>query len=91
MVVLGMAMIPNPKGVELVRKLGLATDDYGFITEAHPKLRPLETSVPGIFVAGTAQGPKDIPDSVAQASGAASKVLALLASGEAVLEKAAQR
>jgi heterodisulfide reductase subunit A len=87
LVVLGMAMVPSPAGKELAQKLGIATNGYGFITEAHPKLRPQETLVPGIYVAGTAQGPKDIPDSVAQASAAASKVLTLFSSSEPVLEK----
>lgn len=90
LVVLGMAMVPNPAGKELAQKLGILSDEYGFITEVHPKLRPLETSIPGIYVAGTAQGPKDIPDSVAQGSGAASKVLALFSSGELMLEKVAR-
>ncbi len=89
-VVLGMAMVPNPAGKELAEKLGLFTDEHGFITEAHSKLHPLETSVPGIYVAGTAQGPKDIPDSVAHASGAASKVLVLFSSDELIMEKVAE-
>jgi len=81
LIVLGMAMIPSPASNTLCQMLGISDDVYGFITEVHPKLRPLETSVPGIYVAGTAQGPKDIPDSVAHASGAASKVLALFSLG----------
>jgi heterodisulfide reductase subunit A len=91
LVVLGMAMVPNPAGVELARRLGIATGEHGFVAEVHHKLRPLETSVPGIYVAGTAQGPKDIPDSVAQGSGAASKVLTLFSKKEPVLEKAEKR
>ena len=95
MVVLGMAMVPNPAGRQLAEKLGILSDEYGFITETHPKFHPLETSVPGIYVAGTAQGPKDIPDSVAQASGAASKVLVLFSSDELtdepIMEKVAGR
>ena len=86
-----MAMIPNPAGVELARILGISTDEHGFIAEVHHKLRPLETSIPGIYVAGTAQGPKDIPDSVAQASGAASKVLTLFSHKELALEKVERR
>lgn len=89
LVVLGMAMMPNPASKKLCQLLGVSADEYGFVTEVHPKLRPLETSVPGIYVAGTAQGPKDIPDSVAQASGAASKVLTLFSLGERVPEKVA--
>jgi len=91
LVVLGMAMIPDPESKELMRVLGINTDSHGFINEAHYKLRPLETNIPGIYVAGTAQGPKDIPDSVAQASGAASKVLTLFSHKELALEKVAQR
>jgi len=79
MVVLGMAIVPSTGTEELAEILGIKTDETGFIAEKHPKMNPLETSIPGIFLAGTAQGPKDIPDSVAQASGAAGKVLSLFA------------
>jgi heterodisulfide reductase subunit A len=91
LVVLGMAMIIDPTSEELARLLGIRADEHGFITEVHAKLRPLETSVPGIYVAGTAQGLKDIPDSVAQGSGAASKVLVLFSHKESALEKVEQR
>ena len=47
------------------------TDPQGFLRPVHPKLRPVETAMDGIFVAGTCQAPKDIPDTVAQASAAA--------------------
>jgi heterodisulfide reductase subunit A len=77
LVVLGMAILPSPGIEELAGKLGIDINMYGFITENHPKLSPLETTCPGIFLAGAAQGPKDIPDSVAQGSGAAAKVLSL--------------
>ena len=87
MVVLAMAMVPNPAGVELMQRLGIKTDIHGFINEVHYKFRPLETSIPGIYVAGTAQGPRDIPDSVAQGSGAASKVLTLFSAREPTPEK----
>jgi heterodisulfide reductase subunit A len=89
LVVLGMAITPNTGARDLASKLGIAIDEYGFMAEIHTKLRPLETAVPGIFLAGMAQGPKDIPDSVAQASGAASKAMAILAKDELILEKAA--
>jgi heterodisulfide reductase subunit A len=88
LVVLGMAMLPSEGAKELASKLGIATDEYGFMVELHPKLSPLESSVPGIYLAGCCQGPKDIQDSVAQGGGAASKVLALFAQDEVVLEKA---
>jgi heterodisulfide reductase subunit A2 len=58
--------------------LRIAADEDGFLREAHPKLRPVETLTAGIFLAGTAQGPKDIPATVSQASAAASKGLELL-------------
>jgi len=89
LVVLGMAIMPNVGARKLAEKLGIATDEHGFMAEIHSKLRPLETSVPGIFIAGMAQGPKDVPDSVAQASGAASKVMGVLAKDELILERVA--
>ena len=76
LVVLATAMIPSESG--LAKQLRIAVDPYGFLQEAHPKLRPVETLTAGVFVAGSAQSPKDIPDTVAQASAAASKVLQLL-------------
>jgi heterodisulfide reductase subunit A len=91
LVVLGMAIVIEPTSLELAQAIGIDTDEHGFITEVHAKLRPMETSVPGIYVAGTAQGPKDIPDSVAQGSGAASKVLVLFSGRESALEKVEQR
>ena len=77
LVVLATAMVPSQNG-DLTRKLRIAVDPYGFLQEAHPKLRPVETLTAGVFVAGAAQAPKDIPDTVAQASAAASKALELL-------------
>ena len=77
MVVLATAVIPNPDGVALARKLKTQLDTHGFMTEAHPKLRPVETLTAGFFLAGTGQGPKDIPETVAQASAAAAKVLVM--------------
>jgi heterodisulfide reductase subunit A len=91
LVVLGMAMLPQTGIAGLSGTLGIQADEHGFITEADQKLRPLETSAPGIFVCGTAQGPRDIPDTVAQASGAAGKVLAFFAQSEASREKAGVR
>jgi heterodisulfide reductase subunit A len=77
LVVLSTAVVPNPTGVDITRKLKLQVDTHGFQNEAHPKLRPVETLVAGFFLAGTGQGPKDIPETVAQASAAAAKVLAM--------------
>ncbi len=77
LVVLATALVP-PDHAELARKLRISTDANGFLSEAHPKLRPVETLSAGVFIAGAAQGPKDIPDTVAQASAAASKALEML-------------
>jgi len=79
MVVLASAIVPQKDTKELAQKLGIVTDDYGFLTEAHRKLRPVETNVEGIYIAGCAQGPKDIADAVAHANAAASKVQGLFA------------
>ncbi len=79
LVVLAMAMVPSEGTAELAKTFHINVDENGFLKEAHPKLRPVETTTAGVFIAGTAQGPKDIPDSVAQGSAAASKAIAILA------------
>jgi len=80
LVVLATAVVANPHGVALARKLKIQIDAHGFLTEAHPKLRPVETLTAGFFLAGCGQGPKDIPETVAQASAAAAKVLVMFGS-----------
>jgi len=80
MVVLAMAMEPSHKTNQLAKQLKIALDKDGFLSEAHPKLRPVESVTGGLFVAGAGQAPKDIPEAVAQASGAASKVQAMFSS-----------
>jgi heterodisulfide reductase subunit A len=82
MVVLATAAVPSEGTLKIAKKLRIASDENGWLTEAHPKLRPLETMTAGIFLAGTAQGPKDIPETVSQASGAASKVTAMFSHDE---------
>jgi heterodisulfide reductase subunit A2 len=77
MVVLATAMVAQPGAKEFAKTIGIGYDEYGFYNEAHLKLRPVESSTAGIFLAGACQSPKDIPDSVSQASASASKVLAL--------------
>jgi heterodisulfide reductase subunit A len=77
MVVLATAMEPRADAKEMARRLGLSTDQDNWFSEAHPKLRPVEVLTAGIFLAGACQYPKDIPDTVAQASGAAAKVVDL--------------
>ena len=82
MVVLAMAMIPRPDAKELAKILGIETDEFGFMKVAHPRLRPFESEVPGIFLAGCCQSPKDIPECVAQSCGCAGKVLSLFSQDE---------
>ena len=86
MVVLATAMVPAVGSDELARTIGFSMDKDGFFQEAHPKLQPVETFAAGGFLAGTCQGPKDIPDTVAQAGAAAAKVLGLLAKTELATE-----
>ena len=74
MVVLAMAIRPSSGAEKLFNLLKVSTDANGFLTEAHPKLRPVESLTAGIFLVGCAQGPKDIPDSVSQANAAASMI-----------------
>ncbi|ACV62230.1 4Fe-4S ferredoxin iron-sulfur binding domain protein [Desulfofarcimen acetoxidans DSM 771] len=82
LVVLATAMIPAKTAQDTARLVGFSVDGDGFYQEAHPKLRPVETNTAGIFLAGTCQGPKDIPDTVAQASAAAVKVCVLFSRRE---------
>src|SRR5512137_727086 len=79
MVVLATAMEPRADAKEFARRLGLSTDQDNWFTEAHPKLRPVEVLTAGVYLAGACHYPKDIPDTVAQASGAAAKVVDLFA------------
>ncbi len=74
MVVLATAIMPISDSKELAQIIGTTYDEYGFYCESHPKLKPVESNTAGIFLAGACQAPKDIPDSVAQASATASKV-----------------
>ena len=78
MVVLAPALMPSAGVTELAQKLRIGYDQYGFLLEAHPKLRPVDTNTAGIFLAGACHSPQDIPDCVAQASAAASKALGLV-------------
>ena len=81
LVVLATGLVPAPDFDKLQALLHIPRSPDGFFLEAHPKLRPLESSTAGIFLAGTCQGPKDIPDAVGQASGAAAKAIDLLSKG----------
>ena len=86
LVVLAAAMVPSTGAEQLAQKLSVGYDQYGFLSESHPKLRPVETTSAGVFVAGACQAPKDIPESVAQASAAAGKVLGMLSKDELTRE-----
>ncbi|MGD8466228.1 MAG: CoB--CoM heterodisulfide reductase iron-sulfur subunit A family protein [Anaerolineae bacterium] len=86
MVVLAVGLEPGAGGGEISKMLKLACTGDKFLAEAHPKLRPVDTTSDGIFLAGTCQGPKDIPDTVAQAKAAASSALIPLSQGKATVE-----
>jgi heterodisulfide reductase subunit A len=77
LVVLATAVTAAPGAAHLAEKLHISYDTHGFYVESHPKLRPVETNTAGVYLAGAAQGPKDIPASVGQGSAAAGKILAL--------------
>ena len=78
MVVLAAAIEPDQSARPLATMLTASMDTNDFFTEAHPKLRPVESPTAGVFLSGCCQGPKDIPETVSQASGAAAKVIGLL-------------
>ncbi len=86
MVVLAVGLEPGSGGDEISKMLKLSCTGDNFLAEAHPKLRPVDTTSDGIFLAGTCQGPKDIPDTVAQAKAAASSALIPLSMGKAKVE-----
>ena len=78
LVVLAAAIEPDKSARNLATMLTASMDTNDFFTEAHPKLRPVESPTAGVFLSGTCQGPKDIPETVSQAGAAASKVIGLL-------------
>lgn len=84
MVVLAAAIEPDKSARPLATMLTASMDTNDFFTEAHPKLRPVESPTAGIFLSGACQGPKDIPETVAQASAAAAKVIGLLSKDKMV-------
>jgi heterodisulfide reductase subunit A len=88
LVVLGTGLTPRAETDEIANVLGLPRSGDGFLLEIHPKLRPVETAVDGVFLAGTCQGPKDIVDTIAQARAAASSALAPLCHGKVKIESA---
>ncbi len=78
MVVLVPALTARTDVKDLAKKLRISQSDDGFFLEAHPKLKPMDTASGGIFLSGCCQGPKDIQDTVSQASGAASRAANIL-------------
>ena len=88
LVVLAVGMTPRPDMAELARLFNISRSSDGFFMEAHPKLRPVETAMAGIFLAGCCQGPKDIAESIIQARAAASAALIPLMRGQVQIEAA---
>jgi heterodisulfide reductase subunit A len=86
MVVLSVGLVPRSDNREIIDLLKLSQSSDLFYLEAHPKLRPVDTASDGIYLAGVCQGPKDIPDAVAQAKGAASAAMIPMASGKVKVE-----
>lgn len=82
MVILAAAIEPDKSARSLATMLTASMDTNDFFTEAHPKLRPVESPTAGIFLSGACQGPKDIPETVAQAGAAAAKVIGLLSKSQ---------
>jgi heterodisulfide reductase subunit A2 len=88
MVVLSCGLEAQADASEVARTFNISADASGFFIERHPKLDPVATMTDGVFVAGCCQGPKDIPDTVAQASAAAARVLAMITKGKVETEAA---
>ena len=88
LVVLATGMVPRPETGEVARLLKLSQSADGFLLEAHPKLRPVDTASDGIFLAGCVQAPKDITDTIAQAKAAAASAIIPFARGVVTVESA---
>ena len=86
LVVLSTGVVPPKDAKKVAQVLNLSRSPDGFLLEAHPKLRPVDSFNDGIFVAGMSQGPKDIPDTVAQAKAAAAGAMALMGKGKISIE-----
>ena len=86
LVVLATGIIPRRDVKEVANLLKISQSPDGFFLEGHPKLRPVDTASDGIYLAGCAQGPKDIPDTVAQAKAAAASALTKMVQGKVKVE-----
>jgi heterodisulfide reductase subunit A len=86
MVVLCNALEPQKDSEDVRRHFTMSCSPGGFFLEKHPKLDPTATATDGVYIAGCCQGPKDIPDTVAQASSAAARILANISKGEIEVE-----
>ena len=86
MIILSPAIEATEDASEIKKTFSISQSPDKFFLERHPKLDPTSTMTDGIFIAGCAQGPKDIPDSVAQAAGAAARILALISQGEVAID-----
>ena len=86
MVILAAAIVPSAGTARMAELYGVQLDDHGFVREAHAKLRPVDTSVDGVFVAGLAQFPKPVEESIAQALAAAGRAATILAGREMVCD-----
>lgn len=86
MVVLSVGLEPKGDAKDVARLFNMSCASEGWFLERHPKLAPVSTFTDGVFVAGACQGPKDIPDTVAQAGAAAAEVMALIDAGEIELD-----
>jgi len=86
MVVLATGIEPQSDAEDVRRLFNITCSNGGFFMERHPKLAPVSTFTDGVFLAGACQGPRDIPDTVAQAGAAAAEALALIDAGSILLE-----
>jgi len=77
LVVVAAAIVPSEGSRRVAQLLGVSVDEFGFYTPVDAEMTPIESGIPGVFLAGACMGPQDIPETVAQASGAAAKVLVL--------------
>ncbi|NIV35506.1 MAG: disulfide reductase, partial [Anaerolineae bacterium] len=83
LVVMASAIVPSEGSRRVAEMLGFGTDEFGFYAATDAEMTPVESGVPGVFLAGAGLGPQDIPETVAQASGAAAKVLTLFEAAKA--------